>query len=270
MCGNAESTATPYMREPFAVRRCKECRLWFLSSRLPESEMMTYYSEQAYFQSEEQGIGYSGYEEQADALKETFASLLRTLDRADATGGDLLEVGAGLGYLLSEAADYFETVSGVEMSAGARAKAARLSGAALYESLDALELQTFDCIIATHVIEHIYDPVGFTTRLKQHLTPGGTLVLAAPHMGSFFRKAMGNYWPSFKYPEHVTFYDGKTLRSLFERAGFEQVKQLAYPHAFPLALILKKLGFPAPAWTARFNLKLPATTVCYMGRQDLS
>lgn len=259
--------STPYGKEPFRVRRCKDCGLWFLSPRLPETEMMAYYAGQGYFQSDEQGIGYSGYEEQAEALKKTFALLLRTLDQAGFTRGDLLEVGAGLGYLLSQAMDHFETVSGVEMSEDAREKAAKLSGATLYESLDALDgSRKFDCIIATHVIEHVYDPVAFTTRLRQHLAPGGALVLAAPHMGSLFRKIMGNYWPSFKYPEHVTFYDEKTLRSLFERAGFEQMKRLPYPHAFPLALILKKLGLPAPAWTAGFNLKLPATTVCYMGR----
>ena len=271
MCESAKSEPTSYGKAPFALRRCSDCRLWFLSPRLPEVEMMRYYAGQGYFQSEEQGIGYAGYEEQADALRQTFALLMRTLDRAGAARGDLLEVGAGLGYLLAEAGDYFETVSGVEMSAGARAKAARVSGATLYESLDELDgSQTFDCIVATHVIEHVYDPVGFATRLKRHLAPGGVLVLAAPHMGSVFRKAMGNRWPSFKYPEHVAFYDADTLRSLFERAGFGQVTRLPYPHAFPLSLILNKLGLPAPRWTARFNLKLPATTVCYMGRQGVS
>jgi SAM-dependent methyltransferase len=267
MCQSLASMPTPYGKAPFAVRRCAECDLWFLSPRLPEHAMMAYYAGHGYFQSDEQGIGYAGYEEQAKALRETFALLLRTLDQAGAARGNLLEVGAGLGYLLAEAADHFDTVSGVEMSEDAREKAARISGATLYESLDALdEAQKFDCIIATHVIEHVYDPVAFAGRLKRHLAPGGVLVLAAPHMGSLFRKVMGNAWPSFKYPEHVSFYDEKTLRTLFERTGFVQMQRLPYPHAFPLALILKKLGLPAPGWTAGINLKLPATTVCYMGR----
>ncbi len=268
MCGADESIATSYRKEPFAVRRCNECHLWFLSPRLPEAEMIACYSSQNYFRSEEMGVGYSGYEEQSEALKETFRILMQTLAKAGIARGALLEVGAGLGYLLSEATPYFDSLSGVEMSEEARQKAAALSEATLYPDLESLDASDrYECIIATHVIEHVYDPVGFVTRLRQHLAPGGSLVLAAPHMGSFFRKLMGNHWPSFKYPEHVTFFDERTLKALLERAGFKQVKRIPYPHAFPLSLILGKLGLPAPHWTSRINLKLPATTVCYTGKK---
>ncbi len=271
LCRTDDSVATPYRKEPFAVRRCNECHLWFLSPRLPEAEMMAHYSGQNYFRSEEMGVGYSGYEEQSDALRETFRILMKTLAREGITRGSLLEVGAGLGYLLSEAAPYFESRNGVEMSEEARMQAAAQSGAALYPDIESLDANDrFDCIIATHVVEHVYDPVDFVIRLRQHLAPGGSLVLAAPHMGSFFRKLMGNRWPSFKYPEHVTFFDERTLKVLLERAGLEQVKRLPYPHAFPLSLILGKLGLPAPGWTKRLNLKLPATTICYTGKRGIT
>ena len=38
MCESAKSEPTPYGEAPFALRRCSDCRLWFLSPRLPETD----------------------------------------------------------------------------------------------------------------------------------------------------------------------------------------------------------------------------------------
>ncbi|WP_138935907.1 class I SAM-dependent methyltransferase [Roseovarius arcticus] len=264
LCGSSSAKDTPYKQPPFAIKTCRTCTLSFLSPRLAAEEAHRFYQNDAYFSGGDGTSGYEDYEVQEDSLRATFRKLLKTLDSQGACGGTLLEVGCGPGYLLDEARDYFIDRAGVELSNAAALKAQARSNAKIYLSVDEIDdLPAFDCIIATHVIEHIYEPVEFVQSLARRLNPGGSLILAAPHMGSIFRHVMGRRWPSFKYPEHVTFYDQKTLPDLLRRAGLEVVEQVSYPHVFPLSLVLSKLGISAGPWADKVSVTLPATTISF-------
>lgn len=43
-------------------------------------------------------------------------------------------------------------------------------------------LQNFDCLLFSHVLEHLRDPPGAILRLLPHLIPGGTMVIAVPNI----------------------------------------------------------------------------------------
>ena len=269
MCGGNAPIPSPYCDEPFRVVRCGSCRLWYLSPRLTAEAMSVFYRGESYFSGKD--TGYADYRKQEKSLRLTFRRLLRKISSQGAIRDRLLEVGSGLGYFLDEARGYFQYRSGIELSPEAAKCAADLSGATMYDSVSALPSEAqFDCIVALHVIEHIYEPVAFLRQLARHLAPGGILVLAAPDMGSFWRHAMGRYWPSFKYPEHVSFFDSRTLARLISEAGFSNPRRLPYLHDFPLSEILGKLGLKAPRLSDRLRLPLPATTVCYAAELSAS
>lgn len=264
LCGSTDARETPYRQPPFALRACSNCTLYFLSPRLSPQDAQRFYESDDYFSGGDGASGYDNYEVQEDSLRATFKKLLQTLDAQGVCGGSLLEVGCGPGYLLDEAREFFDDRVGVELSAATAKEAQARTDAKIYLSVDEIdETAMFDCIIATHVIEHVYEPVAFVQSLARHLKPGGSIILAAPHMGSIFRHLMGRRWPSFKYPEHVTFFDKKTLPDLFRRAGLEVVQPVPYPHVFPLSLILSKFGIRAGGWADRINMTLPATTVSF-------
>lgn len=266
LCGAAAGTGTPYGRKPYRILRCPECRLWYLSPRPTAAAIARLYSDASYFTNGQ--AGYDDYRSQERSLRKTFRMLLQRLADAGATGGALLEVGSGFGYLLDEARPHFATRLGVELAPAAAHEAAIRAGVPVYEALAALDpAARFDCIVATHVIEHVQAPVRFAADLAERLRPGGVLVLAAPDMDSPLRRLMGNRWPSFKYPEHLAYFDQRTLPRLMAAAGLLAPERLAYPHAFPLGLILGKFGLPGPAAANRFDLTLPGTTVCFMARR---
>ena len=123
----------------------------------------------------------------------------------------------------------------------------------------------FDCVIATQVVEHVYQPVSFVRELIQRTKPGGHILLATPDIGGILRRSMGRSWPSFKIPEHVVYFDESTLTRLMATAGLVGVRALPYPHAFPLGLLLSKFHLRAPAFLAELNVWVPATTVAMCG-----
>ena len=269
LCGDDDPTLSPYRQDPFRVVRCKSCMLWYLSPRLTADAMSKFYKGDSYFSGDE--TGYVDYSRQENSLRLTFRRLLRKMASLGMTGGRLLEVGSGLGYFLDEAREFFDHRSGVELSPEAAAFAATLSGATMYESVAALPRQSqFDSIVALHVIEHVYQPVSFLRLLGDHIRPGGMLVLAAPDMGSFWRHAMGRHWPSFKYPEHVSFFDNRTLPKLVADAGFSDPLRLSYLHDFPVSEILGKFGLKTDHLPDRLRLSLPATTICYAAKRPVA
>ena len=227
--------------------------------------MRELYQQDGYFEGGAEG--YADYAAQERSLRATFRALLRKLAEHGATGGSLLEVGCGYGYFLDEAAAHFPRKMGCEMSPQAAEQARTFTADVRLGSIDSIPAdRKFDCIVALHVVEHVYKPHEFVTRLRGHLTDSGIMVLAVPDMGGMWRRALGGRWPSFKYPEHVVFYDQRSLFNLMRDAGLQAPRRIPYPHAFPLNEICAKFCMPWLPGVGGANVWLPGTTLAMMGR----
>jgi 2-polyprenyl-3-methyl-5-hydroxy-6-metoxy-1,4-benzoquinol methylase len=244
---------------------CCRCGFWYLSPRLTEAEMVRTYRDDRYFEGD--GLGYSSYLAQEPTLRRTFRHLLRGLERRSMTGGDLLEVGCAYGFFLDEARDRFRRRIGTEFSAAAAAVAeARVDGVHLGGLEQLPSDERFDLVACIHVIEHVYDPVAFVRRIREHLRPGGWLVLATPDMGGFWRHLLGRRWPFYKMPEHVTYFDRRSLARLLGLGGYVEIRPVPYASYFSLELVGEKTGVPMPGPLGRLQVRLPATTVALAGR----
>jgi SAM-dependent methyltransferase len=229
--------------------------------------MQEAYRQPSYYEGGACGYSDTSYATQESALRATFKRLLHNLADRRLTGGTLLEVGCGYGYLLDEARAYFDGRVGTEFSVGG-AEIARSTGAEVFVGgVEQISTERkFDTVLAVQVIEHVYQPLTFVEQLISHTQPGGHIVVATPDIGGALRKAMGRYWPSFKVPEHVGYFDFRTLSRLMDKAGLRDVRRLPYPHAFPLSLIATKFCLNLPSWFGRLNIWVPATTVAAYGR----
>ncbi len=256
--------------DPFKVVRCKNCDLIFLSPRLKASVAKRIYENASYY-SQGRDAGYEEYLLQEKALRITFRRFLGEINKQGmASGSRLLEIGSGLGYLLDEARGFFPERTGVELSAEAAAHARRISGAEVHvEEVSALppEVKDFDVVVAVNVIEHVYSPLEFLSSLRKRMKSGGRMVIATPDIGSFWYIIMGRKWPSFKIPEHVIFYTRRTLALLISRAGFGSIREIPFPHAFPLSLIGSKLRISVSGKFGEIPLWLPRTMIALSGEK---
>ncbi len=76
----------------------------------------------------------------------------------------------------------------------------------------------FDAIVATHVIEHFFEPIEAMEQMRRLLRPDGLLVLETPNI---FRPKVG-YGRLFSVP-HNYYFSPRTLCLAMQRAGFAAV-----------------------------------------------
>ncbi|MEL7434858.1 MAG: class I SAM-dependent methyltransferase, partial [Chloroflexota bacterium] len=254
-----------YTFAPFKIVRCNNCTAFYLSPRLEEQAAIRLYENEDYF-NEAHESGYSEYTEQEPALRKTFQRFMENLKKEGPTGGRLLEIGCGFGYLLDEAQPYFSYRAGTDFSSGAVARAEQVADAVYLGDVSAVPAEDrFDCIVATNVLEHTYAPANFLHDLHARLNPGGCIVMAVPNMASFLRFVLHKKWPSFKVPEHTIYFDQTTLQRVFRQAELTQIAPFSFPHAFSIKLIVGKFGINLSDSFNEMSIWVPTTMTATIG-----
>jgi 2-polyprenyl-3-methyl-5-hydroxy-6-metoxy-1,4-benzoquinol methylase len=227
---------------PYLVVRCLSCRGYYLSPRLTEAAIRRLYEDDQYFQAGE--IGYQGYLQQELSLRYSFRRFLRQLQRRRLTGGSLLEIGCGYGFLLDEARGYYQNRVGIDLSAAAVASTRERADCAYQGDISSIPAgDRFDCIVLISVIEHVYMPIDFLRQLSTHLEPAGKVVIATPDVDSVYRRLLGRRWPAFQViPEHVVFYGRKTLSRVMKQAGLTRITSVPYSRAYPANQVVDEFG----------------------------
>ncbi len=163
------------------------------------------------------------------------------------TRGRVLDVGCGTGkagpWLIARGLEY----EGVDISANA-VELARAAGmrASLIEDASRLpfESNSFDAAICIEVLEHLFSPLNALVEINRILKPGGTLVVTAPNVAYWKRRAelafLGLWNPfgdqlSMSEPwrdPHIRFFTPASLRRCMAAAGFVDVAVGAHEGAF--------------------------------------
>lgn len=93
-------------------------------------------------------------------------------------------------------------------------------------SLDAQALGVFDCVVCSHVLEHLVEPERLLLLVRRAISLRGTLVVALPNL-LFWRQRLRLLKGEFRYTDgglmdrtHVRFFDWESAAALVEQAGF--------------------------------------------------
>jgi 2-polyprenyl-3-methyl-5-hydroxy-6-metoxy-1,4-benzoquinol methylase len=135
--------------------------------------------------------------------------------------GRLMDVGCGNGGTLSLAAELGWNATGLEIDLAA-VKAARTRGLNViqgtYEELDNHK-NKFDCVMCSHVLEHVHDPLNFLIKLSACLRPGGVLLLSLPNSKSHVRQQFGRDWRGLEAPRHIAIPAQEKIKTLLFHYG---------------------------------------------------
>ncbi len=144
-------------------------------------------------------------------MEDTTIALIRKYSQP---GARILDVGVGLGRLLSHLPDMERHGVDISLNYLERVADAGIDACcALIEDLP-YESESFDVIVCTDVLEHVLDLNAACAEMLRILKPGGTLVARVP-----YREDLSSYLhPDTPYHFiHLRNFDESSLRLLFER-----------------------------------------------------
>lgn len=272
--------------EEFTVVRCARCSLLYLNPRPTMAEMGRYYPAQ-YFTPPppkmrsalersakrfsrlvkqwimEDFYGYPGGGPRRPwhvirrllLWPEQFRRVFRGRDLVPWVGhGRLLDVGCGPGGNLATLQDLGWDAYGIELSEAAVEQArARVGDRIHMGTLDDAPFapESFDVVMLSHSLEHLYGPAAAIARVRHLLKPNGLLIIAVPNAASLEAKLFGQWWVPWDPPRHLYHFEPATLTRLLEQAGFRVVRSRTGVGSLYFMASLDR------AWTQRFRRALP-------------
>jgi 2-polyprenyl-6-hydroxyphenyl methylase/3-demethylubiquinone-9 3-methyltransferase len=120
------------------------------------------------------------------------------------------------------------SVSGIER---ARASHPEVRFEALFagaDLLERLEVEPFDLVVSTEVVEHLYAPRDWATAAHGALRPGGTFLCSTPYHGYLKNLVLAltgkldAHFTALWDGGHIKFWSRSSLSQLLVEAGFEQ------------------------------------------------
>jgi 2-polyprenyl-3-methyl-5-hydroxy-6-metoxy-1,4-benzoquinol methylase len=197
--------------------RCRNCRLVQVAALPAEADLAAHYSHYSYDQP-------SAWE----VPTATAASLRKLAGRLAPyrASGRLLDVGCGAGAVLRALSASGWHCEGVEVSDLA-ARRLRQEGFVVHIGtleLLAADLGLHDVVVMSETIEHVRDPRGLMEAAVRVIRPGGALYLTTPHIDSLSRRLLGARWRPIEVPEHLFYFETRSMRSLLRAVGLRPVE----------------------------------------------
>ena len=140
--------------------------------------------------------------------------------------GTLLDVGSAYGYFVELALHNGFDAYGLDPSSHAVSKAPREVRNRIQEhpvSEASYKKKSCDVISMLDVFEHLGNPISDLKKLRSFLKDDGIIVIATGDTGSLAARLLKRRWTFYIPPQHLFFFNKKTITETLQRAGFTPV-----------------------------------------------
>jgi len=226
LCGG-ENFKSALECEGFSFVKCRHCGLVQRNPQPDKNEILARYSDTY-------GNDYLSYELENEtaflklqqlALKDAgFSKLEKKLLAAEqrAEPPSILDIGCATGALIASLRDKGWRVTGVEISPSAiYAKNERkldVRNTPLEENH--FPGNSFDVILASHLIEHLNEPKSFLEETYRILKNDGAIFITTPDISGFQSRLFGSRWRSAIF-DHLYLFSRRTLSKMLKTVGFK-------------------------------------------------
>ncbi len=228
-----------YRINKYQYYECRHCAALFL---YPMPSLKTL---KRYYHSEFQ---YSAGLAQEERIRKRANLILKNLKQMNPKGRTLLDIGSGYGYFLDEAKKSGLKTYGIEPSKRLLQSipVKQLTGKHLFNGtfqqyIKKTNKQTFDFIIASHVIEHMRDPLRFIRQANQLMNRNGIFYIETPNYSSWLARSEKEHYTFLTPPDHIWLLSSKSLQLIVVRFPELHIESVStYSHPEHLMGILKK------------------------------
>ncbi|PIT97704.1 hypothetical protein COT77_00135 [Candidatus Berkelbacteria bacterium CG10_big_fil_rev_8_21_14_0_10_41_12] len=237
----------------FFLSKCADCGLVFQNPRIKKEYISDYYTDELgyyhpplpkkklYFISQFKKIIYKSslinHFDYSNLGKKNFLKRILTIPfkrklKIDLLpnfmeNGKLLEIGCSHGARLEKLKKLGWKVEGIEMDKKSAEFAQKEKGLNIQiKKIEELSFKknSFDVVIMSMVLEHLYDPLGTLKRITGWLKPGGQLLFSIPYFEGFEFSVFREYSYGLQLPTHITFFNKKILREYLSKLGYKDIK----------------------------------------------
>jgi SAM-dependent methyltransferase len=149
-----------------------------------------------------------------------YATLAR---RHGKPGRKLLEIGSGMGHLIGQLEDSFDTF-GIDVNHWAVKQSSDVAKKTHLQTASAEELpfadHSFEVVIIKHIVEHLPNPEKAIAEIGRVTASGGILILSTPNLDSFLKPWKGEAWIGYQDPTHISLHPPATWLDWIRRSGF--------------------------------------------------
>lgn len=225
------------------VLKCEKCQLEFLNSQPSEREILNLYKENYYFGGLADVKGYQNYTNLETSLEKEAIKRIRVINNYTSKKR-LLDVGAGTGTFLSVAKQKRYNVAANDISSYAISKLRKITNLTYQGKIIRRNFpkEYFDIVTAWDVIEHIPNLGEAISAINYTLKKGGYIFLTTPNTDSIDARLLGKYWYGYKkIPEHIVFFNKKSIKYLLESNGFKVMEIISWGFVRDFDFIVEKL-----------------------------
>lgn len=203
--------------DTFQLIQCESCGL-IQTDEFDETG--TSYETDKYF------VDKNCYLENWEKFSLLFEGMLDKISEYKKTGM-FLDVGCGVGCLISCASERGFIAHGVEISTWAASFAREKTGLdVITGSLEdaAFHSDMFDVVVVNHVLEHVLDPGALLREIRRIVKPDGLVVVGVPNADSIMARLAGAQWVSLRPEEHRWHFTPDTIKTLVRKQGLSLLR----------------------------------------------
>ncbi len=223
ICGSTEFTNRYIIKdhsiskEDFALVSCDNCSFLFTNPRPVENQLSKYYSSEDYISHQNKATNPINWIYRI--ARHFTLNWKRNIISRYQKHGAALDIGCGTGHFLSKIAGAKWSVVGIEPDNTAKSIAAsQLPKGLFLDSLYELPIeQKFDLITLWHVLEHVPHLNEYLNKIKKHLKPTGTLIIAVPNHNSYDARHYREHWAGYDVPRHLYHFSQDTMTLLLKK-----------------------------------------------------
>jgi len=219
VCGG-ESSDLVTEENNLNIVRCIGCNYVYVNPRPTVPDLGDFYRE---YYPDQEGLPESWGGE----MSAIFASACAEIT-AQRSGGRILDIGSSYGHFLGQFDAQHWDATGIEPSPNAVTFCGEhfphiKAHTANFEDVD-LEGGSFDVITSFYVLEHVFDPRDFMTRIHNLLADGGTAIIRIPYTKPFFPFARLLGRPLMYAPMHLNDFAPAHFERMCQDLGFSSVE----------------------------------------------
>lgn len=201
----------------YTYYRCRNCGLFNIDPVPDEVTLSLAYP-----------VTYHAYQPQATRLarllkKRYWQAKAKRVKQYTREDSRVLDIGCSSGDFVVELKQLgVKHVSGIDFSAEAVRHARQAGVDAVQGDFDTHDFNgaSFDVIVMTNFIEHVYDPVKTMRKCRSMLKPGGMVIGETPNTDAWDYKLGRRFWGGYHTPRHLYIFNEPSLRELARQTGF--------------------------------------------------